>query len=204
MGRFHVLITCDRAPAGFSSAVAPALTTTLADDPQLLSGHGLEESSFLTQENSTRQFRKQGVWCWHLTLFALPHVPEMLVTGREREFWAFFMKQECYNPNLITDEMLDHWTDCARQPGGNTGIFETYRSVFKNAEINIESAKEKLKMPVMTIGAPEFFGPLVEENMKKVCENVELSEIYEECGHSLALEKPERLAGDLKKFMLGK
>lgn len=126
------------------------------------------------------------------------------ITGREREFWAFFMKQECYNPNLITDEMLDHWTDGARQPGGLTGIFETYRSVFKNAEINIESAKKKLTCPVMTIGAPEFFGPLVEENMRLVAENVEQAEIFEECGHSLALEKPERLAASLKRFMLGK
>jgi pimeloyl-ACP methyl ester carboxylesterase len=98
---------------------------------------------------------------------------------------------------------LDYWTDCARQPGGLTGIFETYRSVFKNAEINKESAKTKLKCPVMTIGAPEFFGPQVEANAKLFAESVEQSEIFEECGHSLALEKPERLAKSLKKFMLG-
>jgi len=55
----------------------------------------------------------------------------------------------------------------------------------------------------MTIGAPEFFGPSVRENALKVAENVERSEIFEECGHSLALEKPERLAKCLKEFMLG-
>jgi pimeloyl-ACP methyl ester carboxylesterase len=190
----------------YAYAVAAAYrdrVTKLSFCEMLLSGLGLEESSFLTADNATRQFRKEGVWCWHLTLFALPHVPEMLVTGREREFWAFFMKQECYNPDIITNEMLDYWTDCARQPGGLTGIFETYRSVFKNAEINKESAKTKLKCPVMTIGAPEFFGPQVEANAKMFAENVEQSEIFEECGHSLALEKPERLAKSLKKFMLG-
>ena len=169
----------------------------------LLSGFGLEESSFLTQENATAQFEQRGVWCWHLTLFSLPHVPEMLVAGKEREFWEMFIKQECYNPAAIEPKALDHWVECAKQPGGNTGIFDTYRSVFKNAEINKELSKEKLKMPVMTIGAPEFFGPTVKDNMLLVAENVQQSDIFEECGHSLALEKPERLAERLKTFFLG-
>lgn len=30
----------------------------------LLSGLGLEESSFWTPENVTAQYRQQGVWCW--------------------------------------------------------------------------------------------------------------------------------------------
>ena len=169
----------------------------------LLSGLGLEESSFLTKDNATAQFEQRGVWCWHLTLFALPHVPEMLVAGKEREFWEMFIKQECYNPSAIEEKALSHWVECAKQPGGNTGIFDTYRSVFKNAEINMELAKKKLTIPVMTVGAPEFFGPKVRENMLKVAEQVGRSEIFEACGHSLALEKPERLAEMLKSFMLG-
>jgi pimeloyl-ACP methyl ester carboxylesterase len=47
-----------------------------------------------------------------------------------------------------------------------------------------------------------FFGPLVEEQMKQVADNVVISEVFEECGHSLSLEKPERLAGLLKRFLL--
>ncbi|ETN42802.1 uncharacterized protein HMPREF1541_01960 [Cyphellophora europaea CBS 101466] len=206
LGHEHFFVHGEDRGAEYAYALAAAYrdrVTKLSFCEMLLSGLGLEESSFLTQENATRQFRKQGVWCWHLTLFALPGVPEFLVRGREREFWAFFMKQECYNPDLITDEMLDYWTDCITQPGGLTGCFDTYRSVFKNAEINKETAKQKLTCPVMTIGAPEFFGPQVEENMRLVAENVAQSEIFDECGHSLALEKPERLAGSLRGFMLG-
>jgi pimeloyl-ACP methyl ester carboxylesterase len=55
----------------------------------------------------------------------------------------------------------------------------------------------------MTIGAPDFFGPKVKESVAKVTERITKSELYEECGHSLALEKPERLAKDLIEFMLG-
>lgn len=112
------------------------------------------------------------------------------------------MKQECYNPTMIEPKALNHWIDCVKQPGCLRGILETYRSAFKNAEINTELAKTKLKMPVMTIGAPEFFGPKVRDCALSFAENVVKSEIFEECGHSLALEKPERLAESLKAFFL--
>ena len=55
---------------------------------------------------------------------------------------------------------------------------------------------------VMTIGAPEFFGPKVEGCARQFADNVVRNELYEECGHSLALEKPQRLARDLKSFIL--
>ncbi|KAK5123661.1 hypothetical protein LTR85_002297 [Meristemomyces frigidus] len=168
----------------------------------LLSGLGLEESSFRTPENVTAQYREQGVWCWHLGFFYLPHIPEMLIAGHEREFWEMFIKQECYNPTSIEPKALNHWIDCVKQPGGLRGILETYRSGFKNGELNQELAKEKLTMPVMTIGAPEFFGPTVKECALQFAEKVDRSELFEECGHSLALETPERLAKCLKESML--
>lgn len=47
-----------------------------------------------------------------------------------------------------------------------------------------------------------FFGPLVEEQMNAAASNVVISEVFENCGHSLSLEQPERLANLLKKFAL--
>ena len=46
-------------------------------------------------------------------------------------------------------------------------------------------------------------GPTVKEKLLQVVEKVDYDYIYEECGHSLALEKPERLAKDIRRFMLG-
>ena len=61
---------------------------TLSFCEMLLSGFGLEESSFWTKDNVTAQFRQQGVWCWHLGFFFIPHIPEMLIQVHEREFWV--------------------------------------------------------------------------------------------------------------------
>ena len=56
----------------------------------VLSGFGLEESNIWSAEHVTRQYRQKGVWCWHLSFFWIPHVPEMLIQGHEREFWVSF------------------------------------------------------------------------------------------------------------------
>jgi len=115
------------------------------------------------------------------------------------------MKQECYNPSAIEPKALNHWIECVKQPGCLRGILETYRAGMKNADIHRKMLEEggKLTLPIMTIGAPEFFGPQVKEGILRVAETVERSELFEECGHSLALEKPERLAKCLREFLLG-
>lgn len=38
--------------------------------------------------------------------------------------------------------------------------------------------------------------------MQSTANNIVISEVFEKCGHSLALEQPERLANLLKKFIL--
>jgi pimeloyl-ACP methyl ester carboxylesterase len=84
------------------------------------------------------------------------------------------------------------------------GILETYRAGLKTGELHRDLLEEggKLTLPIMTIGAPEFFGPTVKDGILRLAENVERSEIFEECGHSLALEQPTRLAEALKEFFL--
>ncbi len=83
-------------------------------------------------------------------------------------------------------------------------MLETYRAGLKNARINQELKQTKIGMPIATIGAPEFFGELVEEQMLKVAEKVDRAEVFQECGHSLALEAEDRLANLLREFMLGR
>lgn len=201
--RFH-LHGEDRG-AEFAYALAasePDRVMSLCFAEMLLSGMGLEEWSYFTPENVSAQFRLKGVWLWHIPFFWIPHLPEMLITGREREFWEFWIKAETWNPNAITEEAISEWIARLSAPGGLRGCLETYRAGLKNARINEELKKTKLKLPVMTIGAPEFFGELVRGQMELVAENVERSEVFQECGHSLALEAPERLAAALTEFML--
>ena len=177
---------------------------TLSFCEMLLSGFGLEEWSNFQPNKISSQFQQKGVWLWHIPFFWIPHIPEMLITGHEREFWEFWIKAETWNPTAISDEAITEWITCLKSPGGLRGCLETYRAGLKNARINLELAKTKLTLPVMTVGAPEFFGKLVKEQMSNVAAHVEKSEIFEECGHSLALEAEKRLAVMLRDFMLNR
>jgi pimeloyl-ACP methyl ester carboxylesterase len=186
------------------AATRPERVKTLCFAEMLLSGEGLEEWSFFTPENVAAQFNLKGVWVWHIPFFWIPHLPEMLITGHEREFWEFWIKAETYNPTAISDEAITEWISKVKAPGGLRGVLETYRAGLKNARINQELKQTKLTMPIATIGAPEFFGELVEGQMLKVAEKVDRAEVFQECGHSLALEAEGRLATLLREFMLGR
>jgi hypothetical protein len=186
------------------AATERARVKTLSFSEMLLSGEGLEEWSNFTPENVSSQFNLRGVWVWHIPFFWIPHLPEMLITGREREFWEFWIKAETWNPNAITNEAIDEWIARLSAPGGLRGCLETYRAGMKNARINKELKQSKLTLPILTIGAPEFFGELVRDQMEKMAVSVERSEVFQECGHSLALEMPERLALTLREFMLNR
>ena len=177
---------------------------TLSFCEMLLSGFGLEEWSNFQPDKISSQFNQKGVWLWHIPFFWIPHIPEMLITGHEREFWEFWIKAETWNPTAISDEAITEWISCLKAPGGLRGCLETYRAGLKNAQINQKLAATKLTLPVMTVGAPEFFGSLVEQQMDNVAVNVERSAIFEECGHSLALEAEKRLAAMLRDFMLNR
>ncbi|WP_284263283.1 hypothetical protein [Roseicyclus amphidinii] len=126
----------------------------------------------------------------------------MLISGKEREFWEFWIKAETWNPNATTEAALNEWVSCLKGPGGLRGTLETYRAAFRNAEIVRKLRKDRLTLPIMTVGAPEFFGLLVEEPMTRLSAGVERAAVFEECGHSLALEAEDRLAIMLKDFML--
>jgi len=58
-------------------------------------------------------------------------------------------------------------------------VLESYRAVFRNAELNAELAQRKLEMPVLAIGAPEFFAPNVEQQMRTVAQSVERAEVWQ-------------------------
>lgn len=167
---------------------------------QILSGMGLEESSYFTDENLSARIEGRGTWQWHIPFFWIADVPEFLIQGREREFWEWWMRAEMWNPNALGEDAVAEWIQRLKEPGGLRGTLETYRAGLRNAQINRELGKDKLEIPVLTIGAPEFSNTGVEECMKKLCSNIERSVIFEECGHSLALEAPDRLAKEMVDF----
>ncbi len=162
----------------------------------ILPGFGLEEYSFLTPENVNTY-----VWLWHINFYAVPDFPELLITGREREYFSYFIKHETQDPSAITPDALDEYIRCYSSPGGLRCMFEIYRATLEDAEQNREAAKTKLPMPVLAVGGKDFIGEDNERQMREVAEDVR--GVIFPWGHQLAEECPEDLAEAYLEFFRG-
>ena len=185
--------------AAFAYALAashPHRVRKLSYGEMLLPGFGLEEWSYLTAENVLSNH-----FLWHISFFHVRDFPELLITGREKLFWETWMKAETYDPAAITDDCVNEWARCSAAPGGLRAIFEVYRATFKNIELCTKWGATKLPMPVMAVGSAHFIG---EENRRQM-ERVANVEAYVEldCGHSMALERPRKLADTHIAFFKG-
>jgi pimeloyl-ACP methyl ester carboxylesterase len=171
----------------------PERVKKLVYQEMILPGFGLEDYSFLTRENVSTY-----VWLWHINFYSVPDFPELLITGREREYFNYFIKHETHNPQAITPDALDEYVRCYSSPGGLRSMFAIYRATLDDADQNHESAKTKLKMPVLAVGSEYFIGKDNERQMREVAENVEAAILP--WGHQLAEESPEELAAIYLKF----
>jgi pimeloyl-ACP methyl ester carboxylesterase len=182
--------------AAFAYAVAaayPEKVQKLSYGEMLLPGFGLEEWSYLTEDNVFSNH-----FLWHISFFHVRDFPEMLIQGREKEFWSTWMKNETYDPAAITEDCVAEWARCSAAPGGLRAIFEVYRATFENIELDKKWAEQKLQMPVLAVGSQYFIADEVRRQMERVADNVRYVEL--DCGHSMALERPERLSKELLEF----
>ena len=159
-----------------------------------LPGLGLEDYSFLTRENVSTY-----VWLWHINFYSVPNFPEMLITGKEKEYFNYFMKHETHNPQAIAPDALDEYVRCYSAPGGIRSMCEIYRATLDDADQIREVSKNKLKMPVLAVGSEYFIGEDNERQMRELAEDV--SAVILPWGHQLAEEDPEGLAAAYLDFL---
>lgn len=84
---------------------------------------------------------------------------------------------------------------------GTELMCEIYRATLEDAEQNREAAKQKLTMPVLSVGGEEFIGKDDERQMREVADDVRGVTLPWE--HQLAEECPEQLAKTYPDFFGG-
>jgi pimeloyl-ACP methyl ester carboxylesterase len=141
--------------------------------------------------------RLQGLF-WHLSFHAVPDLPEMLVTGRERAYLSWFYRN-AYDPSAISEEDVDEYVRCYASPGGMRAGFEYYRAFPTDALHNAEHARTKLDIPVLALGGQQSLGTMALDAMRDLAGDVRGGEI-ERCGHWIAEEQPEYLTQQLMEF----
>ena len=133
---------------------------------------------------------------WHNAFHAAPDVPELLITGKEREHLDLFWRlTTAYSRPVIEEYERTYLTPGALRVG-----LAYYRSGVEDAELNRRTAQRPLEIPVLAIGGEHGMATAVEASVRQIASHVE-GVVIDDCGHYPAEEHPERVAGLIDAFM---
>jgi pimeloyl-ACP methyl ester carboxylesterase len=154
----------------------------------LLPGFGFEEAG---------SFSPDGIW--HFSFHAVRDLPEKLIDGKEDVYLNWFYDRT-YNQSAITPEDREEYIKQYSKPGAMRAGFEYYRAVFEDAEQNKEYAKEKLKIPILTIGGEAAIGNFTTTSFQRVANNV-TGITLPNTGHFIPEERPNFLTKQILNFL---
>jgi pimeloyl-ACP methyl ester carboxylesterase len=171
------------------AATHPEVIRSLTAVETGLPGFGVEALGDVTHGGS-----------WHLGALAAPGIPELFLTGRERELvgWAFSAMTAV--EGAITEADVDELVRTHSRPGGWTGAAAHYRSMFADGdEIRSLAASSPLTMPVLAVGAGG--GQFTARTMRQVTAGEVRDARLDGVGHYAALEAPAALSAALLAFL---
>ncbi|MGA3093341.1 MAG: alpha/beta hydrolase [Terriglobales bacterium] len=137
---------------------------------------------------------------WHFAFHNAIDVAEMLVAGRERQYLQTFFNVRNFDPSVID---LETYVSAYSAPGAMRAGFELYRAFEQDADDNRKALQRngKLTIAVLAIGgAISNSGPLLEEMMREVADNVTAVRIPA-TAHWIAEENPRALTSALLEFV---
>ena len=177
-------------PVAYSYAAAhPENVKKMVILDTLLPGFGDEEAA---------KFSPNGLW--HLPFHAVRDLPEKLIEGKEDTYLNWFYDHYSYNQSAITPKDREEYIKQYSKPGALRAGFEYYRAIFEDAQQNKEyAAKQKLEIPILTIGGEAGIGNLTTSSFQKVANNV-TGITLPNTGHFIPEERPNFLTKQILEF----
>ncbi|WP_217165946.1 alpha/beta fold hydrolase [Streptomyces sp. AC512_CC834] len=156
-----------------------------------LPGFGLEALADVTRGGT-----------WYIGLLAAPGIPDMLLTGREREFLgeAAFRAMSA-TPGAVSDADIEEFARTYARPDGWRGAIGLYRSMLREgSEIKALAGTHALKVPVLAVGAGG--GPFTANTMSQAAAATDVRSVsLDGVGHYAAMEAPTELATAILDFV---
>ncbi|KAL8693925.1 MAG: hypothetical protein Q9218_001339 [Villophora microphyllina] len=142
---------------------------------------------------------------WHFSFHSVPDLPELLVTGHEKQYLKHFYDRLAMNPAAFTDEDLEFYAGQYSAPGAMRAGFNVYRAFeedrFDNRVLLAEAGKVQVR--AMVLSGEGSFEPLGSEEMaREVDEDVRVGKV-EGSGHWIAEENPEGFVREVLGFIAG-
>jgi pimeloyl-ACP methyl ester carboxylesterase len=145
---------------------------------------------------------------WHLAFHMVPHLPELLVSGHEAEYFAYFFDGIAGEPRAVSAHARETYARAyARADALRTG-FEWYRAFQRDEADNTASRGRRFWTPVLYLcGEKDSGGIPLDRYLQGLREaglaNVE-GRTIQNCGHFAPDEQPEAVTQILREFVLGR
>lgn len=137
---------------------------------------------------------------WWFGFFAWPGSGQV-VEGKERAFLTNFWPVVGHNNNAFTKEESEEFIRAYSVKGAAAGSFHWFGAFEQDAKDNLAFSKNKLQMPVLTMGGEYQSASFLGEHFKKVAINVKEIKIAG-AGHWLVQEQPEPVLKGLVDFFM--
>jgi microsomal epoxide hydrolase len=137
---------------------------------------------------------------WHFAFHAIPDLPELLITGREREYLDWFLRRKAANPEAFSESDVDEYLRVFKRSGGLRAGLAYYREAALSAQQNRElRAAGKLRPAVLALGGDQGYNVGMVAPLRAFADDVQGGAITF-CGHFLPEEQPAALARELIAF----
>ncbi|KAJ5381983.1 uncharacterized protein N7496_004411 [Penicillium cataractarum] len=144
--------------------------------------------------------RQTNLRLWQFSFNALPELPEILTTGRERELLTWFFNLKTVHPGGLPKDQFERYIQAYSRPGAMSRGFEYYRAFETSAKQNLEFTKTPLDIPVLALGGASSVGSGMIQLVQNFATKVSGGAI-EDCGHFLPEEQPSAVAQRLLEFL---
>jgi pimeloyl-ACP methyl ester carboxylesterase len=133
---------------------------------------------------------------WHLAFHAQTQVAHLLISGKERAYFEYFIRSRIVNDGAITQADIDDYAAAYAAPGALRCALEMYRSLAADREVNLAALASggRLANPVAAVAsAAHYSRASTEETLRQVC-TAGRAVLLQECGHWIPQERPDVLA----------
>ena len=135
---------------------------------------------------------------WHFRFYGKS--AENLVKGREKMYLDHLWTSFSANPKSFPDAKKNYFAKQYAAPGHMRAAMEWFKTFPQDAKDNKELAKNKLSMPVLSIGGEKAMGEPLVATMKVVAPQTQ-GITLKDTGHWLMEEAPQQTIEALDKFL---
>jgi pimeloyl-ACP methyl ester carboxylesterase len=136
---------------------------------------------------------------WHFMFNQLDDLPEILISGRERQYLSWLFSNYAYIQGAVA---ADEYIRAYSAPGAMRAGFAYYRALPETIAQNKNRMQSRLTMPILALGGEFGTASIAEDTLRPYTDRLE-GGIIAACGHYVPEECPGELLKRLVPFLLG-